>query len=449
MIQKKRIFSFLTIFSFSLLLCLLITTAYVHNKTKMELAQMEQLVIINANKVNSVITKLLYKTQVLSALVIQNNGEVRDFEQVAATIIDDPSIKNVLLAPNGKVSDVYPLEGNEAVLGFDYFSDSAGNHEAISAKETGQLVLGGPFNLVQGGQALVGRLPVFLKDNSGKDYFWGLVSVTLNYPEALNGAELNRLENQGYAYELWRISPDTNERQMISNSSYTYNKNARFIEHTITIQNATWYFRLSPIRSWYQHPETWIFSLSGLVISLLIASLVLHNQDLKQVKSELESLTHTDSLTGLINRRGLFHELNNLIQSTNHPFIMCYLDINNFKTVNDTLGHLAGDHLLLQFAEVFQKCLDKNCLFSRIGGDEFVLIIKNTGNLSEALNLLEAIQQEIDRTIILSNEQRISFCAGIAAFPQDADNVDELISTADKAMYEKKGKKQHFKGSDY
>lgn len=93
------------------------------------------------------------RQEILSALVIQSDGEVKDFESVAATIVDDPAIRNVILAPAGIVSHVYPLKGNERVLGLNYFLEGEGNREAVMAKKFGQLVLGGLFNLVQGGQA--------------------------------------------------------------------------------------------------------------------------------------------------------------------------------------------------------------------------------------------------------------------------------------------------------
>jgi len=129
---------------------------------------------------------------VLSALVIQNDGEIENFKQVAAIIIDDPAILNVLIAPSGVVSDVYPLQGNEAVIGLDFFGEGAGNKEAVMAKETGQLVFGGPFDLVQGGQALVGRLPVWIDMPDGNNAFWGLVSVTLKFPQILDGIWIGR-----------------------------------------------------------------------------------------------------------------------------------------------------------------------------------------------------------------------------------------------------------------
>ncbi len=437
--QTKRWGGFVLVLIISFFICILITTAYVQNKSRMEHAQMEQLVLTKSNKVNNVITKLLYKTQVLSALVIQNDGEIKDFERVAATIIDDPAIRNVILAPNGIVSNVYPLESNEKVIGLHYFSKGEGNQEAIAAKASGQLVLGGPFHLIQGGQALVGRLPVYLGEKN-EENFWGLVSVTLNYPQALEGAELEQLRNQGFAYEIWRISPDTNKKQMIANSNYIYNQHASYVEKTMTILNAEWYFRLSPIRNWYQYPETWIFTFAGLLISFLLAFLVLHNYDLRKMKAEMEYLTFHDPLTGVLNRRGMLHALETLMALAQEKFVLCYIDLNQFKSINDTYGHTTGDKMLRQFATIFEQHLDEQHLFARIGGDEFILIFKHTDDEGIVKGFLDQIAATLKDAAMMSHTVNIpiSFSAGLAVYPRDGETVDLLIEFADSAMYREK-----------
>lgn len=435
--KSKRWIGFLLVFSLSFALCLLVTTAYVRNKSNMEFAQMEQLVLTRANKINNVITKLLYKTQVLSALVIQNNGEIREFERVAATIVDDPAIRNVLVAPGGVVSHVYPREGNEKVLGFNYFTKSEGNQESIAAKERGQLVLGGPFHLVQGGQALVGRLPVYLGERSEKD-FWGLVSVTLNYPQALDGAELDQLKNQGFAYEIWRISPDTNARQIIAHSDYDYNRHARYVEKPMSILNADWYFRLSPIRNWYEYPETWIFTIAGLLISLLIASLVMHNCDLQRMKAELEDITYNDALTGTLNRRGVFQALEALLAEPQAHFTLCYIDLNQFKSINDTYGHNTGDQMLRQFAAVFMRRIQENHIFARIGGDEFIFICKEAEEAVDAF--FAQVRADLRQAVVEvpGGALTIAFSMGKASYPADGKTIDALIASADSEMYREK-----------
>lgn len=428
---------FLLVFCACFLICGLATAAYVQNICQLEYVQMEHLALLKSGKVNNVISKLLYKTQALSALVIQNNGEIQDFERVAATIMDDPAIQNLILAPDGVVQYVYPAEGNEAVIGLDYFSEGEGNLEAVAARDTSQLVLGGPFNLIQGGQALVGRLPVYINSGDLDKHFWGLVSVTLHYPQALEGAELDQLQNQGFAYEIWRVNPDTGERQTIAASGFSCGDKSRYVEQPITILNANWFFRLSPIRRWYEHPETWVYITAGFLISILIASLAMHTKDLRRMKRELEDLTYRDPLTGVLNRRGAFRLLEKMAVDPAHPFLLCFLDLNKFKAVNDTYGHNFGDKMLCHFAQVFQRHIGKEHIFARIGGDEFLLVFCGEPNKEKALQFFAHIREDFQKAPLDAHCEQIEtlFSAGIAAYPADSDNLDGLLAIADSEMY--------------
>lgn len=438
--KTKRLCKFIVVFLVCFVICIFVTITYIQNKCQLEYVQMEHVASTKANKVNNVISKLLYRTQTLSALVIQKNGDVRNFEEVAATIIDDPAIKNVIIAPDGIVSNVYPFKGNEKVIGLDYFSDAAGNKEAAAAKQLEQLVLGGPFDLVQGGQALVGRLPVYLDGEQDGKQFWGIVSVTLSYPQALDGAELEELKEQGFAYEIWRISPDDNERQIIANSNYTYNKNANYVELPMSFFNAEWYFRLSPIRNWYQYPEMWIYTIIGFFISILIGFLVMHNYDLNQMKSDLEQLTIKDALTGVLNRRGAFQALESLLGITDKKFVLCYMDLNKFKMINDNFGHNIGDQVLRYFTSTFEQYINKNHIFARMGGDEFVLIFKDTDSEVEVDLFFNHIYKEFEKKLVLNKKQSlyVTFSIGKAVYPKDGVTIDELIAVADNAMYQQK-----------
>lgn len=112
-----------------------------------------------------------------------------------------------------------------------------------------------------------------MDDGKGGKLFWGLVSVTLKFPQALNGAELDKLAELGLAYEIWRISPDTNKKQIIARSDYAYNKDAPYLEMPLDILNAHWFFRLSPVKLWYQYPESWLYISLGVLVSFLLATL--------------------------------------------------------------------------------------------------------------------------------------------------------------------------------
>lgn len=434
-ISKRAAVSFVIL----LILCSFAVYLLVERKYQIEYIKMERIILNQSNKLTNVLSKLLYKTQTLAALVIQHSGRVENFDKVAATLLDDPAILNVLVAPGGVVSAVYPREGNEAVLGLNFFAQGAGNQEAVEARNTGRLVLGGPFPLVQGGEALVGRLPVYMDDGKGGKLFWGLVSVTLKFPQALAAAELDKLAELGLAYEIWRISPDTNKKQIIAHSGYYYNKDAPYLEVPLTIFNAHWFFRVSPVKLWYQYPESWLYICFGVLVSFLLAMLVQHNYDLRRIRGQLEGMAYQDSLTGVLNRRGLFEKLADLTDDSGRTFCLYYLDLNQFKPINDTYGHSVGDRVLQIFAEQVQSHMNIPHLFARIGGDEFILIVQGAEHEEKTEKLLGDIREALrSRAVADGDDIRISFSVGKAVYPRDGKNIDALIAHADGGMYKEK-----------
>lgn len=437
-LSKSAIIAFLL----SLTLCLLMITITIYNRVHLERLQMEQIIMDKSVKITEVISKLLYKTEALSALVIQGGGVIDSFDRVAAMVVDDPAIMNVLIAPKGVVSHVYPLQGNEAVLGLDFFSDGEGNSEAVMAVKTGKLVFGGPFNLVQGGQALVGRLPVYLDTPGHNREFWGIVSVTLKYPDALNGAGLGILEKQGYAYEIWRYNPDNGQQQLIAASSSASNPGAHFIEKQISILNADWYFRVSPVRQWYQYTENWILIAAALLVSFMVGFVMQNNYNLKIVKAEIEVMAQTDALTEIYNRRYFMDKAQAEIKRLRAENKTCHitiLDIDHFKNLNDVYGHFVGDMVLRGFAERIDKAVRPDGLFARYGGEEFILLTKGMSD-DEVKEFVENLRLiiykdpfEIDGISIY-----ISASFGISVV-MPGDDFEDPLKKADGALYMAKG----------
>ncbi len=429
------------VFFLSLILCLLLIMATIINRSNVEKLQMEQLITEKSIRINEVISKLLYKTEALSALVIQSNGSMENFDRVASTIVDDPSILNVLVAPNGIVSEVYPFKGNESVIGLDFFGEGAGNKEAQAAKETGSLVFGGPFTLKQGGEALVGRLPVYINQANDSEEFWGIVSVTLKYPEALDGVALSLLEAQGFSYEIWRINPEDNEKQIIAQSQLTHSENARFIEKKIEILNAVWYFRVAPVRLWYHYPENWLLIIAGLGISFLIAFVMQNNYDLRIMKNKFEDMAHTDSLTGIPNVRSFMETATRQIaaaSNTDQKFYIVIFDIDKFKKINDTYGHLVGDEVLKDITAITKCVLHPKDIFARYGGEEFIILAQAPGQ-TEIIAHIENVRHHICEHKFLYNSNCIEISAsfGITEVLPDTD-LTQAIQWADVALYQAK-----------
>lgn len=435
---------FIRTFCAMLIMFAMIITAIVYYQNQLERNRLEYFALSTSNKISEIIPNLMYKTEALVALTVQGEGKIRDFERIAATIVNDRSIRNVIVAPDGLVSQVYPWESNKDVVGYDLLNPAEpGNKEAIAARKTGKLTMGGPFNLMQGGQALVGRMPVFMDDgNGGGKIFWGLVSVTLNYPEALESVHLEELYKQGYACEIWRVSPDTGEKQTIlqSNAGELVNP----VRRHFNVLNANWIISVAPIDNWSSKLGIVVYIFVGIVISFLIAFLFQNYSEVKEMKIKMESIAMTDLLTGVPNRRYLFNITKELIKErigTDYYFTLCFLDFNGFKLINDSYGHEVGDMVLIEATKRMKRCLGKNDLLARVGGDEFVFILNDVCPISVA-RCIELIHDELEKTIIIDNNRSINFSAsiGTAVFPRDGKTTEQLIAYADKHMYRAKKK---------
>lgn len=263
------------------------------------------------------------KTRVLEAYLIQTGGSYEGFENVAPILLREKFVSNVLFAPGGVVEAVYPLAGNETAVGLDMNQEGAGNLEARAAMEKGELYIAGPFELIQGGMGIAGRLPVYLEDEAGQRYFWGIVSVTLDFPEILSGSPVERVAEQGFACEVWRINPDTGARQTILISETAPRSGWQSVSMEQELFNADWTITLSPLRPWYARPTLWLYLTIGLLLSLL-AAVVTYNlervrlmraeaarREILQLQTQLEH-EQTDMLLSQIRSHFFYHTLNSL-----------------------------------------------------------------------------------------------------------------------------------------
>ena len=437
-ISTKALLAFLL----TILLCTVLIVISVVNKSNVEKLKMEQLVQEKVNRANEALSRLLYKTQTIAVFAKKGFTSSEEFEQVASTLMDHPAMLNILIAPGGVVTDVYPRAGNEAVIGLDFFSEGAGNKEARLARETRRLVMGGPFNAVQGGQIIVGRLPVFTTSPEGGEEFWGIVSIGLKYPEALDGAGFEELHLHGFEYEVWRTNPDNGEEQLITGDGDTSTGKVQYLEKMITIQNAEWFFRIYPITPWYGYPEFWIMIAVSLLISTLVAFVFQNNMELNALKINFEKLSQMDSLTGIYNRRTFMEnaaiqlERSERLKSGASILIM---DLDRFKQVNDTYGHLVGDKVLQGFASIVRKTLRPYDIFGRYGGEEFIALAADIDE-TNAKNLAERIRLAVSQTPIQldeSNKLSITVSIGVTEVKSSAA-LDNAIDCADHALYEAK-----------
>lgn len=173
-----------------------------------------------------------------------------------------------------------------------------------------------------------------------------------------------------------------------------------------------------------------------------IIGMVTDDTKKNKVKKQLEILANKDALTQLYNRNYFTEQLQralHLAQRKNHTVALIMFDIDNFKRVNDSLGHQAGDQVIQTTASRISKILRKNDMFFRIGGDEFTIIIEDYTTKDDLIALLHKIKQEMTKQIDIKNINfHISLSIGISFYPDDATTPLGLQKTADIAMYEAK-----------
>jgi diguanylate cyclase (GGDEF)-like protein len=122
-----------------------------------------------------------------------------------------------------------------------------------------------------------------------------------------------------------------------------------------------------------------------------------------------------------------------------HMLSVAIMDIDNFKSYNDTYGHQAGDKLLIEMSQIFRKHFDKTDTTARYGGDEFIVMCpeQSKGEVAKSVDDLRNSLATVDFTLG-PEDVNVTFSAGIASYPDDGNNIAELIKAADEALYEAK-----------
>ena len=156
-------------------------------------------------------------------------------------------------------------------------------------------------------------------------------------------------------------------------------------------------------------------------------------------EARIETLVNFDPLTGLPNRRGCNNQLERVLAGAarrQSAVAVLYLDLDEFKVVNDTLGHQVGDSLLCEIAQRLTAVVRRNHHIGRLGGDEFIVIVDSLDEPGDAFGVAERIREAIAKPVhVGQNTLYCSTSIGIACFPRDGDSPNKLLAGADAAMY--------------
>ena len=259
------------------------TRRSVHLQLSTLRAQLERNVYVNASRVDGMVV----------AISLEPELSLERFEALAAPLINDyPQLRNIGAAPDLVVKYMYPLEGNEAIVGVDYRDIPAQAKEALRAKEEGVLILAGPVDLLQGGQGLIGRIPVFLHE--GADGFWGLLSVVMDMEEFYRASGLLD-DSLPLRIAIRGTDARGSEGELFFGANEVFGADP--VKADVSLPFGSWQMAAVPMQGWPVRAEHTgsvraVFAVVGLVLVLLVAFasrlLVLRGEYLQQLTQSLE-----------------------------------------------------------------------------------------------------------------------------------------------------------------
>lgn len=169
------------------------------------------------------------------------------------------------------------------------------------------------------------------------------------------------------------------------------------------------------------------------------------NRDITKRKDELsrlEHLAHYDHLTNIPNRFLLLDRLEHLIEQAardKKSFALLFIDLDKFKNINDTKGHVFGDQVLVETASRIKQTIRNSDTVARFGGDEFVVLLENLSDKNDATTMVELLYKTLNSALAINNESfKLSCSIGAAIYPEQGTTSDTLIAAADRAMYKAK-----------
>lgn len=400
---------------------------------------LEQLSTVRARLEGLMQTNLIAIRQIYTELSINPELSEERFALLTRNLISQHlHVRHLAIGQDYRITMIYPLEGNEEAVGFDYRSRPDQLRTLQKAIATRQITINGPVALTQGGEALIARVPVYAEDN---ETLQAIISQVIRHESLFRDAGL--FDHPELAISLRGIDGTGVTGELITGNYGIWDSNPVVLD--VNLPTGSWALAAVPLRGdWLPagHPTVLYFTF-GTLIAMLLASMtfliLLNQQRLQAAFGLISNQARFDNLTGLANRHFFEEQLSAYISACerrSEKFAILFIDLDHFKEVNDSLGHAAGDELLKIIADRLRASLRRDDIIARLGGDEFVVVLKNLAEpfhaQLQAQKLLKHIQEPMN---VQGHDVVINSSIGISLFPSDGATFSDLLKSADMAMY--------------
>lgn len=371
------------------------------------------------------------KSEALETAIVQSRGDLEDFK-LAARMLMTNNVSLIELAPNGVITQSYPEppqfspidlnENKDALFILDY------------AKEKDDPVLYGPLSIPAIGECIAITDPVYISDENGAKAFWGYVILAVRVPAVYENT-LGAFDSLGYEYNLSStVSPLSSSSVLVSSSLSNEGSLEDPVGYSFTSGGCTWTLNVEPRGGWRSNWDA-PFTVLGALLVIAIEILLYLTLKTRQQDHTLHRLAYQDALTGLLSRGGFMKKLDTQIQQYPEvPVTAAFLDLDDFKVINDVHGHIAGDQALIHMSRYLEESFPAGSIIGRTGGDEICVAITNQ-TPQQCSSLIEEVVAKEQEITYRGKTIRFSLSAGYSDYPSQGKDRPELIVLADEALY--------------
>ena len=262
-------------------------------------------------RVKSKLDKYITISDLLGNYIIDGSDmDENTFSELAEKIPNEEGVvKAFELAPEGIITEIYPMQGNSEAIGLDVLREHERKKDAILAKKTREYTLGGPYQLKQGGTGALLFKPVYRTDDSGKSSFWGFVLLVIDWDRFMSDINLKSLSEADFCYKIWSYDRSSEDKVILARSQEDMPEDSLTIE--CEIPNNTWYFDIVSSNGWIP-VSYWLLAIAAsCIFSLLVATIYYqisskkHKE--KQYASDLKKVAELEKSANEAKTRFLFN----------------------------------------------------------------------------------------------------------------------------------------------
>ena len=221
-------------------------------------------------RIESQLNKYLAESNLIKRTIESGyDMDEQSFARLSELMRDDNGVIEANeLAKDGIVTSAYPLKGNEEAIGLNMLQNPARRKEARLAEKSGEYTIAGPYELVQGGTGSLLFDPVY-RENEGEKEFWGFSILVMNWEKFMKEIELDKLEDAGYYYQIWKKDLYSGEKIIVAESKETCE--VKPMKVNCAVPNDTWYFEIAPKEGWITLQQILFGITVGIALSALLA----------------------------------------------------------------------------------------------------------------------------------------------------------------------------------